>query len=133
MSNWRDVRTYMETGEGIKSIPEGMEVYPVVGVSFVPGYPNNIHNIRIAMATLEEEIPVNLVRNPDNKYDSNAIEVRSLGGMLGHLPREVAAQLAPLIDAGKKYKATIYQVRVSPENSANPGMDILIGEEKCIT
>jgi hypothetical protein len=127
MANWKDVRNFIETGEEIKPIPEGMEMYPVVGVSFIPGYPDNIHNIRKAMEE-GHKVSVDLVRNPHNMYDSNAIEVRTLGRMLGHLPREIAAKLAPLMDAGKQYKATVYQVRVSPDNPSNPGMDILLDE-----
>lgn len=126
MANWNDVRNFMETGDNIRQIPEGMEIYPIVGMTFVPGYPDYVHNIRRAMESQRKEITVDLVRNPNNQYDSNAIEVRSLGRMVGHLPREVAANLAPLMDTGKQYKATIYQVRVSPENPNNPGMDILL-------
>lgn len=128
MANWEDVRNFIETGKDIQSIPEGMEVHPVVGVSFIPGYPDNIHSIRRAMETKRQEISINLVRNPNNQYDSNAIEVRSLDLMLGHLSKEVAAKFAPLMDSGKTYKATVYRIRVSPDNPRNPGIDILLGE-----
>lgn len=44
---------------------------------------------------------VNLVRNPDNIYDSNAIEVfNSAGNSLGHIPGHFAASWAPRLDAG---------------------------------
>ncbi len=44
-----------------------------------------------------------LVRQPDNPYDGNAIETRWRNGrlLLGHLPRDPAGQIAPLLDAGK--------------------------------
>ncbi|KAI0356200.1 hypothetical protein OH77DRAFT_1423798 [Trametes cingulata] len=42
-----------------------------------------------------------LVREPHNKYDRNAIQVKNIGGtQVGHIPRQVAAKLAPLMDSG---------------------------------
>lgn len=123
MANWKDVRNFLETGEDIPRIPEGTEMYPVVGLSFIPGYPDNVYEL----AKLRET-GVYITRNPENPYDGNAIEVHSLNGMLGHLSKEVAARLAPLMDSGTTYVATVYQVRVSPENPNNPGLDILLEE-----
>lgn len=40
------------------------------------------------------------------KHDVNAIEVRMFGTTLGYLPRGVAAEFAPKMDAGLKVKAT---------------------------
>jgi hypothetical protein len=47
-----------------------------------------------------------LIREPDNPYDPNAIAV-SLGGIwhMGYVPSGFAAELAPLIDAGKIFEA----------------------------
>ncbi|KAG7098689.1 hypothetical protein E1B28_000603 [Marasmius oreades] len=43
-----------------------------------------------------------LRREPSNKYDRNAICVSNIGGsQVGHLPRDVVARLAPMLDAGK--------------------------------
>ena len=122
MATWKDVRNHIENSEPILLIPEGAEMYPVVGVSFVPGYPNNI----LALLDINKGVPIELVRNPENPYDKNAIEVRLNGVMLGHLAKEVAARLAPELDNGAEYWATLYQVRVSPENPNNPGLDILV-------
>ncbi len=42
---------------------------------------------------------VKLVREPENMYDRNAIRVENIHGQkVGHLKREVAAQLAQLLD-----------------------------------
>ncbi|KAL1942554.1 hypothetical protein VTO73DRAFT_6156 [Trametes versicolor] len=44
---------------------------------------------------------VRLVREPHNKYDRNAIQVKNIGGtQVGHIPRTVASKLAPLMDSG---------------------------------
>jgi len=49
---------------------------------------------------LEEDI--SLEREPDNEHDPNAIGVMNQDSeQVGHLPRELAHWLAPLIDAGK--------------------------------
>ena len=49
-------------------------------------------------------IPIDLVREPDNKYDANAIQVLAEGNdgpkHVGYVPRHLAAKLAPLLDAG---------------------------------
>lgn len=42
---------------------------------------------------------VTLVREPHNQHDRNAIQVLNISGMqVGHIPRNVASKLAPLID-----------------------------------
>lgn len=121
MADWNDVRNFINNQDPIPAVPEGAELYPVVGLTFVEGYPGNILSLRN-----KENLPVYLVRNPDNPYDKNAIEVRLGDIMLGHLAKEVAARLAPELDKGAEFWATIYQVRVSPENPNNPGLDILV-------
>lgn len=42
-------------------------------------------------------------RNPYNEYDDNAIEVQNERGVIGHLKREQAAFIGPLMDAGEIY------------------------------
>ncbi|KAG8948964.1 hypothetical protein FRC04_009165 [Tulasnella sp. 424] len=45
---------------------------------------------------------VSVVREPTNRYDSNAIRVLNASEtQVGHLPRPVAAKLAPLMDQGR--------------------------------
>ncbi|OAX42534.1 hypothetical protein K503DRAFT_847742 [Rhizopogon vinicolor AM-OR11-026] len=44
---------------------------------------------------------VRILREPHNKYDRNAIKVMNIGGtQVGHIPRQTAAKLAPLLDRG---------------------------------
>lgn len=49
-----------------------------------------------------------LVRDPANPHDANAVQVWFHNGqhMLGHLPRGLAASLAPVLDAGEALRAT---------------------------
>jgi hypothetical protein len=44
-----------------------------------------------------QSIDACITRNPRNPYDSNALEVHTEDGMIGHVPRGIAAALAPLI------------------------------------
>ena len=52
----------------------------------------------VNIAKLTDGEKVFLVREPENIYDANAIEVRSEIGSLGHIPAEISAKLSPLID-----------------------------------
>lgn len=124
--DWNDVRNYKETGEDLFQLSEDMEISPVVGVTFVDDYPTNLHRLAILHTHRREDIELHLVRNPNNPYDSNAVEVRYMVYMLGHLPKEVAARIAPLLDAGNEITATVFQVRISPENLNNPGLDVML-------
>jgi len=52
-----------------------------------------------------------LRRNPRNKHDAHAIEVRTLSGqMLGHIPRSENRVLARLMDSGKRLSAMVKNV-----------------------
>jgi hypothetical protein len=46
-----------------------------------------------------------VVREPDNPYDPNAIRVEVAGYLLGYVPRADAKELAPLMDAGRRFLA----------------------------
>ncbi len=43
-----------------------------------------------------------LVREPDNPHDPNAIRVELAGLYLGYVPRHIAKNLAPQMDAGRR-------------------------------
>lgn len=127
MSTWKDVRNFMESGESLNPVPTGMELVPIVGLSFVAGYPNNVLELQ---GYVYSSLRVELRRNPANQYDTNAIEVHVNDQMLGHIPKDVAARLAPVIDGGTTHEAFVYGIRVSPENPHNPGLDLVVGVKK---
>lgn len=72
-------------------------VSSVVGSTFYQGASNLLGRLRPGN-------PLNLQRQPQNKYDKNAIGVFFSSTQLGHLPRGLAAELAPLMDAGVPIK-----------------------------
>ncbi len=87
--------------------------FKVVGLTFVDKYPMNIeviHRMVVARrlaargvtggASPYQPVRVDLVRNPDNEHDPNAVEVHVPPiGMIGHAPRGVAMDLAPCLDS----------------------------------
>lgn len=58
-----------------------------------------------------------LVRRPANPYDENAVEVHWRNGQfhLGHLPREIARVVAPLLDEGRTVRC--YAMNSGNENA----------------
>lgn len=55
--------------------------------------------------------PAYLVRDPNNRYSRNAVEVRTTSGhQIGFVPEEDAADVAPLLDAGHPYLAQIKKI-----------------------
>jgi len=45
---------------------------------------------------------VELIREPRNSHDPNAVQVRHYGKHIGYVPSDVAREIAPLMDAGFK-------------------------------
>lgn len=127
----------------------------VVGVTFCEGYPGNLHRLREIVeeryesdgegrwAAVEdweegepvgEPIPVNLIRNPENEHDENAVEVHvpvlgRYGTMIGHIPRELAARLAPRMDEAIPFSTVIKAVYVDPAHEDRPGIEIRVSRE----
>ena len=82
------------------SIGEANDFYTkIVGVSF--------EGRQHVVAGLTVGASLDLVREPDNPHDPNAIAVRFGTLQLGFLRREIARRLAPNIDAGDRYSATV--------------------------
>lgn len=65
----------------------------IVGQNFYP-------EAKRLVPRLRQKQRLGLKREPDNKYDGNAIAVYILNVKVGHLSRGVAENLAPMMDAG---------------------------------
>lgn len=104
----------------------------VVGVTFATGYPDNLHRLAEVHddITRGEPLTVELRRNPDNGHDANAVEIHVpvLGelAMIGHVPRDTAAKLAPRMDEGVAFEAWVRDVRIDPKHMDRPGIDIAV-------
>lgn len=53
------------------------------------------------------DIKVEIKREPDNKYDMNAVMVLADGRQIGYLGKEYAAIIAPLMDECEEFTATV--------------------------
>ena len=51
---------------------------------------------------------LDVVRDADNQYDANAVGLYYEGSHLGFVAKETAAELAPLMDDGVEFTATIH-------------------------
>lgn len=129
-SEQRDREVARQSERGVPSAASHA-TYDVVGVSFTPHYPDNLHALSVMQNEAEatgEPLAVVLRRNPDNPYDSNAVEVHvpALGdaGMIGHLTRPIAARFAGDMDSGAEFAAHVHWVRINPSHPDRPGVTI---------
>ena len=105
-----EIRKYIYNGEketiqtafeldGIQLFKETKEINPLddlpTSIRLV-GIPYEGRNERIERLKTGES--VQLVREPRNEYDSNAINVHSRLGSIGYIPAEIAEKLAPFLD-----------------------------------
>ena len=72
--------------------------------------------------------PLALRRDPDNPHDANAIAVFAGDEQVGWVARELAAELAPQIDAGTAWSAVVLrEQRRSPRDPCT-GLTMLLGQ-----
>jgi len=74
-----------------------------------------------------------LRRDPDNEHDPNAIAVHAVGGeQVGWVPRELAAELAPELDAAATWSAlSLREARRSPRDPRT-GLTMLLAPAPAI-
>lgn len=65
----------------------------------------------------QEGDEVELVREPNNMYDPNAVAVYVGNEQVGYLFREEASEVAPLLDAGYIADVTIYEIDMDKEGN----------------
>jgi HIRAN domain-containing protein len=73
-----------------------------------------------------------LRRDPGNEHDANAIAVHVEAGQAGWVPREIAAELAPQIDAAEPWSAiALRELRPSPRDPRT-GLTMLLAPAPAI-
>lgn len=81
---------------------------------------------------MPESLAVVIRRNPENRFDANACEVHvpAIGedGMIGHLPRDVAASLARFVDNGGKVGAALTGIFIAHHAPDNYGISVAVWE-----
>jgi hypothetical protein len=69
-----------------------------------------------------------LRRDAGNEHDANAIAVATDDGqLLGFVPRELAAELAPAIDAGEPWSAVVLREHRPSPRDPRTGVTMLLG------
>jgi len=97
-SSQRDRDVWLESNEGNQIIDLSQDVDEGFGWTCVGAIDGKIVGIRYydGYATVGEQVMVK--REPGNPYDSNAIRINNVHGtQIGHLPRNLAAKLAPYV------------------------------------
>lgn len=114
---------------GRSTLPKVAHKFKVkaVGVTFSDDYPKNLYRIKDRLEnTPGGLIPAQLVREPDNEYDSNAVAVHIDGETIGHLPAPVAAKIAPHLDDNEPWHATVTDILITPGEEHQPGMNLSV-------
>jgi hypothetical protein len=77
--------------------------------------------------------PLRLRRDAGNEHDPNAIAVDVAGGeQLGWVPREVAAELAPDVDAGAPWSAVVLREQRASPRDPRTGLTMLLARAPAI-
>ena len=78
--------------------------------------------------------PLQLSREPDNPHDPNAIQVhpRDGGVQAGWVPRELAAELAPDLDAGLPWSAVVLREQRRSPRDPRYGLTMLLAAAEAI-
>jgi HIRAN domain len=86
------------------------------------------HAEALASEAGEPGRPLELRRDPGNPHDANAIAVHGAGGgeQLGWVPREVAAELAPGLDAGRPWSAVVLREQRRSPRDPRHGLTMLL-------
>jgi hypothetical protein len=77
--------------------------------------------------------PLELRRDADNEHDANAVSVHLAGGaQLGFVPRELAAEIAPQLDAGRPWAAVVLRERRASPRDPRTGVTMLLAPDAAI-
>ena len=95
--------------------PELLRVCPVAGIGFAEGAEKAMEGLMVGDR-------LELVREKDNRHDANAIAVWS-GVRIGYVPRKCNADLATMMDEGRKIDARVLSVYL---DAAQPSMEVAL-------
>ncbi len=82
----------------------------VVGVTFTNEDTNTPR--QSILAQLDTASAVFIEREPNNKYDKNAVKVMTLLGQVGYIGKDYASIMCEMMDAGRTFKTQIVEVGI---------------------
>ena len=77
--------------------------------------------------------PLELRRDPGNEHDANAIMVLAGGELIGFVPRELAAELAADLDAGRPWAAAALREQRASPRDPRTGLTMLLAPEASVS
>jgi hypothetical protein len=90
------------------------------------------HAAALDAAALEPGSALALRRDPGNPHDPHAIAVEAAGEQLGWVPRELAALLAPELDAGATWSTVVLREQRSSQREPRTGLTMLLARADAI-
>ena len=90
------------------------------------------HAAALAAAAAAPGAPLTLRRDPANPYDAAAIAVDAAGEQLGWVPRELAAELAPEVDAGRPWSAVVLREQRPSPREPRTGVTMLLAAAETV-
>lgn len=86
----------------------------VVGVTFTNEDTNTPRQQILSQCT--KDTAVFLEREPNNKYDKNAVKVMTLMGQVGYIGKDYAAIISEMMDAGRNFTAVVADTGLYKKN-----------------
>jgi len=90
------------------------------------------HEEVLASDAAEPGSPLELRRDPDNEHDPNAIKVLAGALQVGWVPRAVAEEIAPKIDAGEPFSAIVLREQRASPRDPRTGLTMLMAAAPAI-
>ena len=84
------------------------------------------HGAALVSDAAEPGRPLELRRDPGNEHDPNAIAVLAGGEQVGWVPRAIAEEIAPAIDAGEPYSAVVLREQRASPRDPRTGVTMLL-------
>jgi hypothetical protein len=92
------------------------------------------HAAALGAEALAPGRPLALRRDAGNEHDANAIAVHPAGGgeQAGWVPRELAAEVAPDLDAGRPWSAVVLREQRRSPRDPRSGLTMLLARAEAI-
>jgi hypothetical protein len=84
------------------------------------------HGQALEAAEVRPGSPLELRRDPGNAHDPNAIAVHAGAEQVGWVPRELAAEIAPQLDAGEPWSAVVLREQRRSPRDPRSGLTMLL-------